>query len=391
MKNSRIGNAPNADLQSATQVAGGQQEGVVKRLSGLENRRDQNIDLLRASAIAMVLIYHWVQRWPAREESVRAFTELGQYGVDLFFVISGWLIGGLYWRELKNQQTVQVRRFLLRRWLRTVPPYLAALPIAWAGVAITRGEQFDWRYLLFLQNYYERIPFFLVSWSLCVEEHFYLALPLVLWAAVRIHPRAARWLALVALVPLCLRVSADPLLDATSFGRHLTATHLRFEGLVLGVWAAWVSIHDMELWAKLKRLSRVLALPAAVPFLALALVGQKVQYWFGYSLVAVVFVIWLVRLSDEPPVASAKLSAVSALARWSYSIYLTHTFVEWPVLGLLRSRYPGAAPVWALVLVLATVVSGAVFFKCVEAPAMHLRDKWVPRSGVLIAGRRALA
>ena len=347
--------------------------------SGLAPRRDQNVDLLRTAAILMVLVYHWFQRWPVRQESVRAFTELGQYGVDLFFVISGWLIGGLYWRELRDHGKVSIRRFLLRRWLRTIPPYLVALFLAWGGVALVRKEPFDAGYLLFLQNYYQRLPFFLVSWSLCVEEHFYLVLPFALWMLCRIGPRVPRWLPLAGLIPLGLRLVQPIDLGAVSFGQYETATHLRFEGLALGVWAAWVAQYDRPLWLRLKQLSRLLAPPAGLLLLALALVGPGGHYRFGYSLVALVFVVWVVRLADEPAFALPGLTPVLSIATWSYSLYLTHTFVEWPVLDVLRHRYPGGGLLYAPVLVLATFVAGAVFHAGVEAPAMRFRDRWVPR------------
>src|SRR5690349_1065400 len=71
-------------------------------------------------------------------------------------------------------------RFWVRRWLRTIPPYVAALAISWVAVRIARGQSFDFGYLIFVQKFYLQIPFFLVSWSLCVEEHFYLLLPLAM-------------------------------------------------------------------------------------------------------------------------------------------------------------------------------------------------------------------
>src|SRR5262249_23083778 len=65
-------------------------------------KRDHNLDLIRATAIAMVLIYHGIVMSPIQSPWIRQMTNYGQYGVDLFFVLSGWLIGGLYWRERKE-------------------------------------------------------------------------------------------------------------------------------------------------------------------------------------------------------------------------------------------------------------------------------------------------
>src|SRR5262249_42887086 len=133
--------------------------------------RNSNLDLLRATAIIMVVAFHLVQNSPEPLPTVVMVTQYGKYGVDLFFVLSGWLIGSLYWKELVEFGSVRLRRFLVRRWLRTLPPYLGALFLSWTAVRIARHQPFDFGYLAFFQNYYPVIPFFLVSWSLCIEEH----------------------------------------------------------------------------------------------------------------------------------------------------------------------------------------------------------------------------
>ena len=103
--------------------------------------RDSNLDLLRAAAILMVVVYHVAQRWPVALPRLTAFTQYGEHGVDLFFVLSGWLIGGLLWREHEKFGNVQITRFICRRASRTVPPYLVALAIFYLGVFVTRRER----------------------------------------------------------------------------------------------------------------------------------------------------------------------------------------------------------------------------------------------------------
>ena len=150
-------------------------------------RRVANLDLLRAAAIVPVVLAN------AGTEGVLTGTagrlaDSGWVGVDLFFVLSGWLVGGLYWRERARYGGIQLGRFWARRWLRTIPPYLVALLVVYsARAALTdNADPFDWRYVAFLQNY-TGLPYWGVSWSLCVEEHFYLGLPLVLGLATRVR------------------------------------------------------------------------------------------------------------------------------------------------------------------------------------------------------------
>src|SRR5258706_8629295 len=139
--------------------------------------RNQNLDLLRAIAILMVVIFHVVQHWPTPLPRLAAVTQYGATGVDLFFILSGWLIGGLLWRERSEFGNLQIWRFMGRRALRTMPPYLVALFIYFIGAYFIRKDPFDFGYLVFIQNYYECILLFKVSWSLCIEEHFYLVIP----------------------------------------------------------------------------------------------------------------------------------------------------------------------------------------------------------------------
>ncbi|WP_145929041.1 acyltransferase family protein, partial [Termitidicoccus mucosus] len=134
-------------------------------ISDASNRRNANLDLLRAAAIVAVVFFHVCQMSPVPLTRLMNVASFGQYGVDLFFVLSGWLIGGLYWKEYNKFGNIDIGRFWLRRWLRTIPPYLIALLLSWLAVWMSREEPFDLGYLIFIQNYYDNIPFFLVSWS----------------------------------------------------------------------------------------------------------------------------------------------------------------------------------------------------------------------------------
>ena len=143
-----------------------------------------NLDTLRASAILLVVIYHSTQIFASELPWLWQITQAGFLGVDLFFALSGYLIGSLFFMEKNTTGRVDIRRFIFRRISRTVPPYLIALAASYLAVYLYRGEPFDLGYLVFAQNYYREIPFFLISWSLCVEEHFYLVLPGLLSRAI---------------------------------------------------------------------------------------------------------------------------------------------------------------------------------------------------------------
>jgi peptidoglycan/LPS O-acetylase OafA/YrhL len=80
-------------------------------------QRALHLDLLRAVAIGSVVVYHLTQQLSVPMPGITRFTSYGQYGVDLFFLLSGYLIGSLYWSEYQQRGAVDVPRFWLRRWM----------------------------------------------------------------------------------------------------------------------------------------------------------------------------------------------------------------------------------------------------------------------------------
>ena len=276
----------------------------------LSSKRIVNLDLIRAIAICAVVIYHTVQM-VGRDSfiSLSKFTHLGQYGVDLFFVLSGFLIGNLYWHELIENGHVDIKKFVLRRILRTYPPYLIALVLSFIPVWINRHQSFDFGYLFFFQNYYERIPFFLVSWSLCIEEHFYILLPFTLYFIQNFKPKQVLFTLLaLAIIPLILRLLFVKFNSNFSFGYYLTATHFRFEGLVLGVAASHVFTYFPSITNVLsQKLATLLIVSLAISIVPIApSLPESFTYYFAPSIVAVIFCLLVISLSRSKPIGLAE-------------------------------------------------------------------------------------
>jgi peptidoglycan/LPS O-acetylase OafA/YrhL len=337
--------------------------------------RDPNLDLLRAAAISAVLVFHAAQFWTVQNVVVNKLAMLGQFGVDLFFVLSGWLIGGLYWRERRQTGHVDLRRFWYRRWLRTLPPYYAGLALAYAAVWIWRREPFDWGYLVFVQNYYPRMPFFVPSWSLCVEEQFYLLLPLLLLVAIRLHALPVLLVAAV-LGPIILRYVVASGAPAQFMSNQ---THLRCDGLALGVFCSFLSTTRPVLWLTVRRAARMLAVPASAAFVSMAFWPR--QWWFPYGLTLVTATCTLVlaAVAGARPLPLAASRGVHRIAIWSYSIYLSHNLVL--LAGSRATPRLGELPAVAHVALWIAASLGVAwaFFRLIELPAIQLRDRWAPR------------
>ena len=131
---------------------------------------------------------HGVMLVEAHFPALAVLRHLGSVGVDLFFVLSGFLIGGILWRTGAQLRSGRVLMgFWLRRWLRTLPNYYFFLVVAVLVLLATRPQSIDWLHrvlptALFVQNFAQRVtPFFPESWTLAVEEWFYLLFPAALW------------------------------------------------------------------------------------------------------------------------------------------------------------------------------------------------------------------
>jgi len=345
----------------------------------LEPPRDSYLDLLRATAILMVVAYHVAQMSPVEMPRLTAVTQYGKYGVDLFFVLSGWLIGGLYWRENRRFGDVRLGLFLPRRWIRTIPPYLAGLALAWLAVWVSRKEPFDLGYLVFVQNYYPIIPFFLVSWSLCIEEHFYLFLPLGLWIWLRLRISPHYFFALLLVVAPVSRWLQSLHGIPDTFGYAQTATHLRLEGLVLGFWMAYFPSMARGHWLAVKRCSTFLFLPACLLLASVPFFSEMFMYRVGLTALALALNIILVYLVDRQPIWIARTRTVRWIALTSYSVYLTHALmIHLACCSMSTARFlPGA--VYFPMACVFIALGGWIFYLGIERASLVLRDRWAPR------------
>src|SRR5215470_2142760 len=235
-----------------------------------DRKRQPGLDLLRALAIIVVVIYHAALfgfKLPGR------FDRFGWIGVDLFFVLSGYLIGGQLLAPLARDQRINLGRFFARRALRIMPAYFAVLVIYFLLPSWREYPEMSqplWKFLLSIQNVaLHGGTAFSHAWSLAVEDQFYLALPFLLLFLFR-RPR-------LAIIVPCLIVLGGLLLRAFLASQNATDTGISFRGfqawiyyptwtrldpLVFGVVIAAVEKFRPRLWQRLTRSAIWLWLPA---------------------------------------------------------------------------------------------------------------------------------
>jgi peptidoglycan/LPS O-acetylase OafA/YrhL len=371
-----------------------------RTLRAREPGRIFTLDVLRGIAIWMVLFRHMPgDGWaPAG----RALKSVGWCGVDLFFVLSGYLISGLLYREFDRTGGIDVTRFWLRRGLKIWPSYFAifgAAVILFVGHAAWSGDAAQVRKSLanaavncaFIQNYMPEREW-PHSWSLAVEEQFYLAFPLwlagLLFARRRFDlvPAAA---AAAALTVLSARVSAA--CRGATWDVLYYRTHFRADGLMIGAAAGYLAHYRTALYQRLIGAPLLLALaaPAALALpLALPLQTSPVVPTVGFTLLAVGFGGLVLLAGARPDFGRGGPRPLRWVCRmlacsgvYSYTIYLVHAVVgSVHEYGIDRALGVPSALTPVLFLV-ASLAGGVLASHAVERPALRLRERWLPARG----------
>lgn len=357
--------------------------------------RNVALDGLRGVAIAMVLWHHLVERYlpPGRGSWLgwlRAGTGLSWTGVDLFFTLSGFFIGGIL---IDNRASPMLNRvFYARRALRILPLYYATLAAIAVAVLLQAPGSFHlfsgWVYVLFLTNLalavaktWDWLPLS-VLWSLAVEEQFYLTAP---WVA-RAVPRSRIPLLVAGLVLFSEAVRAGLLLfhPRWQFAMHVL-TPFRLDALALGVLVAW-AVRDEGAGPFFARLQGawlgLLAFGGAV-LAALDVLqpreGSPLMGYAGYLMIAAVFALVVAIVAKvRPPIVISclELPPLVHLGRRSYFIYLWHgllggVLIEW--LGGPDFTLNSAAGLGLVILAVgATWAAAAASWKWFEGPIVAL-------------------
>lgn len=380
--------------------------------------RLQSLDVLRGVAVLMVLAVHTPRPQSLTQpgaadashwvDVANRVLNLGAFGVDLFFVLSGFLISSLLFTELRSTGTLDVPRFWLRRGLKIWPSYFVAygsllfLQIsrdAWGAGARAFGRISTRLYraapnFVFLQTYVQPQWQWPASWSLAVEEHFYIALPLVL-SALYVVDRRLRALpficAVVCLIALLGRVfvlDADQSADAVT--AVLTQTHFRMDGLAAGVLIGYVytwlsgrprSARHLPILASLLLAAApvLLRYPLYDPSAMTPTVGFVILY-LGFCGV-VSYAVNRDRDATRTSMWTAT-GVLTWLGTYSYTIYLAQAVLmglyPYPLISKLAATIGDPTWVEAPAFLSGSIIGGVVLSRAVERPFLRIRERYVP-------------
>ena len=343
-------------------------------MSAAVERRIPSLDGLRAISILLVLISHLAgtRNFPI-SASAGNFWGLGEFGVVVFFVISGFLITGLLLDEINRTSKIRLGHFYLRRTLRIFPPYYAFLAVVAAasiGGWIQLGPHDIAHTMTYTSNYHPGRSWFVGhTWSLSVEEQFYLLWPAVLLlAGVR---RGVIIAAAVVIICPLIRVGEWELLRA--FGNGIGH---RFETIADSIAIGCVLAGVRPYLHQTRWYPRLLASPLFIAVPVLAVAGNLlhdhplISFAVGMTLTNVAIALcmdWCVTFHDGR-VGRVLNAAPLVFVGWlSYSLYLW----QQPLLNRASASPLAAFPVNILIVVALAV--GSYFI--VERPSLAFRKR----------------
>ena len=362
------------------------------------------LDLLRAAAIMMVVCSHaLVVLYPHSGDALGIFGHGGFYGVELFFVLSGFLIGQILIRTgVKLNTAGNVAFFYVRRWFRTLPLFFLFLIVNVVFERLFRAHDVGLREALshgfFLRNLTAlQMTFFPESWSLAIEEWFYLLFPAALWFGLKMTKRfdavfLSAAFGFLAFSTVARMITATD--SAATWSEDLRMVVIyRFDALMIGMLGAWLATRFPKAWLRSAFLSGLSGLVLLVAMYATLWKFENGRLVFGddnyfartfrFTSVSLGFALLL-------PWASAwKLAAenvgsmaVRKIALWSYSLYLVHL----PLFLLVSHAGFGPGQPMPLTKALTSfsfqiggaIILSALLYRFFEAPCTRLREKAAP-------------
>lgn len=360
------------------------------------------LDLLRAAAILSVICAHgFVVLYPHFGSILGFFGHGGFYGVELFFVLSGFLIGQILIRQgpaLGHAANVAV--FYVRRWFRTLPLFFLFLAInVWleyrfrehhVGVSEALSHGF------FLRNLTGfHMSFFPESWSLAIEEWFYLLFPAALWLGLKITKRfdgvfLSAAFAFFTFSTVARMLAANDPAATWSEAQRMVVIY-RFDALMLGMLAAWLSVRFPVRWRKHRLLVALAGLALLLWMYTTLWKFENHQLAFGddsyfartfrFTLVSLGFALLLPWASAWKLTRENSCStAIRRIALWSYGLYLVHLPVFMIVTEFVfrdSKSLPRALASFSLQIGGAIVLS-ALLYQFFESRCTRLREKAAP-------------
>ena len=350
-------------------------EKITNRIFGL--------DILRSLAIIIVVISHSNFNYISNIHILPL-----PDGVDLFFVLSGFLIGTIIIKIIEKNENfniIGVFNFLIRRWFRTLPNYFLFLLInillIYFGLIKGVLNKFAITYFVFFQNFYKPYDFlFWESWSLSIEEWFYLLFPLTLlglFILTRYKVKAKRiiliTIILFLLFPLIFRLfQANKSLDYDLYFRKLVLT--RLDTIGYGLLGAYIHWYYYEFWRKFKNIFFVIGI---ILLFYLTTINLQILFFLKTTYISLIglSIFFLLPKLESFKNEKIPLKPFQFISKISFSMYLIHI----PLIQIFSNTFSfsnkyAAILIYIIFWILLILLSFFVY-TFYEKPLMNIRER----------------
>jgi peptidoglycan/LPS O-acetylase OafA/YrhL len=348
--------------------------------------RLKSLDTLRGIAVLLVLFSH---SYPLGDDVPSYLKAIHQYlyyigwcGVDLFFVLSGFLISGLIFNEINKTETFSPRRFLIRRGFKIYPLFYSFIVIT-IIYRLVRHHDIPYSSLFaeifYFQNYVQGL--WTHTWSLAVEEHFYFLIAIVFSLAMvknTIHNRSlGKYLVAALILILILRICVYYFIYNGE--RIRLYSHHRMDSLLFGVLLSYFNTYYPEVLKKYRSALKY----SIIPLIIIVLwsvhnsFGTEYMKTIGFTVLYLCFGLMLIYSYMNEKYFS-RLKILPFIGVYSYSIYLFHMVFKFWGLNTINLLVKPNSFVNFLIYMAGSILMGVVFTKLIEKPFLKIRDKYFP-------------
>lgn len=361
----------------------------------LNPNRIYGLDILRALAILFVLMHHTETLIP--KERFKYIEPFLYDGVGVFFVLSGFLIGGILIKVMTDGKFTcnKLISFWLRRWFRTLPNYLLILTLL-VLLNLFFNKNFIFfehiSYFFFSQNLFNSHPqFFPEAWSLSVEEWFYLLIPSILFALSSFRKFDFKKKLLLTSLLIIISITVYRyfkflnLENQNNYGLLFARqVFTRLDGLMYGVLAAYLHFYNNDLWNKYRKAFLFFGVFFLIIFKIYENYYTNTLYYcaFSFSITSITTLLFLPFLSNLKKGHGTIYKSITYISLISYSIYLINfSLVKFWILNNIDLSFIANINGYLYLIVkisiywFLTIILSVLLYKYFEIPTTKIRDK----------------
>lgn len=356
----------------------------------LEKERNKNrylyLDLLRALAILLVLGAHNSSQYHENDFIsiiLRTWKFIGWCGVDLFFVLSGFLISGLVFKDIEKFKKFRLKRFFIRRSFKIYPSFLLFLCVTFplykhvSFVDPTISQLLSEAF--FLRNYIQ--GYWVHTWSLCVEEHFYLSFPIFVYLILKYFYSRFYYFLILFLIGIVLMIIFNRVYQIYVNDAYVTfATHHRMDSILWGVIIRYFFKFHSNFIQKVLPFRFWLLLLSFILISPIFFIqgDSKFMHSFGVTFLYIGFGIILLIMSTIHIPRNGVIAFIAYIGQCSYLIYLWHLFVRRVIDFHLWKVIPISSELSFPLYMLSSITFGILLTKVIEEPILKWRDQKFP-------------